>query len=58
MRRSRWNPRAHQRPRLRPISRRQKWLVKRAKLLMDRYAIEWGDGMVVEYIDETVIIFF
>lgn len=57
MRRSRWTPRAHQRPRSRSVSRRQKWLVKRAKLLLDRYSLRWGDGVVIEYLDEVVIIF-
>jgi hypothetical protein len=59
MRRSRWAPRAHQKPRPRRVSRQQKWLVKQVKQLMDRYRIELRDGtnVIIEYTDETVIIF-
>jgi hypothetical protein len=57
VRRSRWAPRAHQKPRPRPISRQQKKLVKQARALMERWAVQWPDGTKVEYLDRFIIIF-
>jgi hypothetical protein len=57
VRRSRWNPRAHRKPRPRPVSRQQKKLVKQARALMERWEVQWPDGTKVEYLDRFIIIF-